>query len=42
MTIASSPSQKPRPSTTASVPENTTVMVTWGANHNVNSRPARP
>ncbi len=42
ITIASIPSQKPSPSTTASVPVNTTVMLTCGANHTVNSRRGFP
>ena len=42
MTIASIPSQKPRPSTMASVPVNTPLMVTCGANHTVNNRDGLP
>jgi hypothetical protein len=42
MTIASRPSQNPRPSTIARVPVKTPVMLTCGANHTVNNRPALP
>ena len=41
ITIASSPSQNPRPSTIATDPVNATVMFTCGANHTVNSRRGR-
>ena len=41
MTIASSPSQNPSPSTIASVPVNTPVMLTCGANHTVNKPTGR-
>ena len=42
ITIASSPSQKPSPSTIARVPVKTPVMFTCGANHTVNSRAGDP
>ena len=42
ITIASRPSQKPSPSTIASAPVNTPVMLTCGANHTVNSRAGEP
>jgi hypothetical protein len=42
MTMASRPSQKPRPNTIASDPVNTPVMVICGANHTVNSRQGDP
>ena len=42
ITIASRPSQKPSPSTIASAPVKTPVMLTCGANHTVNSRAGEP
>ena len=42
MTMASRPSQKPRPNTIASDPVNTPVMFICGANHTVNSRRGVP
>jgi hypothetical protein len=42
MTMASRPSQKPRPNTMASEPVNTPVTFICGANHTVNSRRTLP